>query len=157
MGEQLLWDYEEKLKIDRELSNEIIQRNWLAYIFITDETCLSLSSKKENLDRLLKITLFREAEDYSSLKDSEIKMLHDEYNIDYIDYTEFTHLYNNPRAARAAIDAKAGFAGFAALAGGVATRGRIPSLLYNIVKYHLKKKKDEKNKNSKETEKNNEC
>lgn len=151
MGEQLLWDYEEKLKIDRELSNEIIQRNWLAYIFITDETCLSLSSKKENLDRLLKITLFREAEDYSSLKDSEIKMLHDEYNIDYIDYTEFTHLYNN---ARAAIAAKAGFA---ALAGGVATRGRIPSLLYNIVKYHLKKKKDEKNKNSKETEKNNEC
>ena len=89
----------------------------MAYIFITDETCLSLSSKKENLDKFLKITLFREAEDYSSLKDSEIKMLHDEYNIDYIDYTEFTHLYNNPRAARAAIDSKAGFAGFAAALG----------------------------------------
>ena len=70
----------------------MINRNWLAYIFITDEDCLSISSKEKNLDRLLGVTLFRQTGDHEKLKAKEIKILSDSYNINYLDFSKYNIL-----------------------------------------------------------------
>ena len=70
----------------------MINRNWLAYIFITDEDCLSISSKEKNLDRLLGGTLFRQTGDHEKLKAKEIKILSDSYNINYLDFSKYNIL-----------------------------------------------------------------
>lgn len=80
-GQKLFDKYIEILDIPIELGKEIINRNWLAYIFITDEDCLSLGTTRENMNLLLKTTFFREDNDWSSLGEREYKILEEEYNI----------------------------------------------------------------------------
>lgn len=53
------------------------------FIVFTDEKCLSLGCEQENLNTLLALTFAREDWDRSALKDSEIDILKDSYNIFY--------------------------------------------------------------------------
>ena len=69
------------LDISIYLGEEIINRNWASYIFITDEDCLSLGDTKENMNILLKLTFFREDDDWTPLGEREVKILDEEYNI----------------------------------------------------------------------------
>ena len=61
----------------------MISRNTMAYSFIMDEECLDLGCEEENLNMLLGITLFRDDYDREPLKEEEIKILRDSYNIIY--------------------------------------------------------------------------
>lgn len=81
IGVMLLKRYSEVLKIPKRLAEEIINRNIFAYKFITDENCLVLGSKEENLNLLLAITLHRKDYDREPLKAEEVKILEDTYNI----------------------------------------------------------------------------
>ncbi|WP_343009713.1 hypothetical protein [Clostridium celatum] len=83
LGGMLLKRYSKILKIPERLAEEIINRNIFAYKFITDENCLVLGSKEENLNILLAITLHREDYDREPLKEEEVKILEDTYNIIY--------------------------------------------------------------------------
>ena len=80
-GQKLFDKYIEILDISIYLGEEIINRNWASYIFITDEDCLSLGDTKENMNMLLKLTFFREDDDWSPLGEREVKILDEEYNI----------------------------------------------------------------------------
>ena len=80
-GQKLFNKYIELLDISIYLGEEIIIRNWTSYIFITDEDCLSLGSTKENMNMLLKLTFFREDNDWTPLGEREVKILDEEYNI----------------------------------------------------------------------------
>ena len=80
-GQKLFDKYIEILDISIYLGEEIISRNWAAYIFITDEDCLSLGDTKENMNMLLKLTFFREDNDGTPLGEREVKILAEEYNI----------------------------------------------------------------------------
>ena len=71
------------LRITEELAQEMISRNTMAYSFIMDEECLDLGCEEENLNMLLGITLFRDDYDREPLKEEEIKILKDSYNIIY--------------------------------------------------------------------------
>lgn len=82
-GMKLLNKYEETLRITKKLANEIVNRNVIAYSFITDEECLNLCCEEENLNMLLGITLFRDDYDREPLKEEEIKILRESYNINY--------------------------------------------------------------------------
>lgn len=75
--------YSKVLQIPERLAEEIINRNIFAYKFITDENCLVLGSKEENLNLLLAITLHRKDYDREPLKKEEEKILEDTYNIIY--------------------------------------------------------------------------
>lgn len=83
LGADLLEKFIETLDVSKKLCLEIINRNVLAYTFITDEEGLNLRCKEENLNTLLSLTFFREDWDRSTLKDSEIDILKDSYNIFY--------------------------------------------------------------------------
>lgn len=76
--------YQQVLQVKEELVEEIFKRDVVAKKYISDEICLSLSSDEENLNMLLGLTLFRDDYDRSPLKDEEIKILKESYNISYI-------------------------------------------------------------------------
>ena len=80
-GQKLFDKYIEILDISIYLGEEIIIRNWTSYIFITDEDCLSLGDTKENMNMLLKLTFFREEDDWTPLGEREVKILYEEYHI----------------------------------------------------------------------------
>ena len=80
-GQKLFDKYIEILDISIYLGEEIIIRNWTSYIFITDEDCLSLGDTKKNMNMLLKLTFFREDDDWTPLGEREVKILDEEYNI----------------------------------------------------------------------------
>ena len=81
LGNDLFEKFVKTLDVSEKLCLEVINRNVLAYSFIKDEECLSLGCEQENLDMLLGLTFAREDGDRSTLKDSEISMLRNWYNI----------------------------------------------------------------------------
>lgn len=89
MGSKLMYKFIEVLGIQEELANEIINRNPIAYSFITDEECLNLESLDENLNTLLLFTLFRDPWNYEELTTKEIKILKESYNIEIKIINEF--------------------------------------------------------------------
>ena len=81
LGNDLFEKFVKTLNVSEELCLEVINRNVFAYSFIIDEECLSLGCEQENLNLLLGLTFAREDWDRSTLKDSEIAMLRNSYNI----------------------------------------------------------------------------
>ena len=81
LGNDLFEKFVKTLDVSEKLCLEVINRNVIAYSFIKDEEFLSLGCEQENLDILLALTFAREDGDRSALKDSEISMLRNSYNI----------------------------------------------------------------------------